>query len=386
MYSRKSTWVTVISDDLYRCIRHDIWSISPSYSSSHPTLWKDEKLTKLPKMWSSDSFFSNFPPSQEGACWLQKAGPCFWHFWRQFDLRFLEPRFWRLSGVSQVEKPLKTWQPLRFGTVDELEISGYLYIYIHIYTRKPGRSPTRQYGALRPFLTCAPSLDFFWVFQEDFSSCNSESSQFRASGWKALDGLTAQVPLEQASRYSFKAVSTEKSPGQRCSLAAAKTWTFFFFEEAAKQPTLFIRLRVPLMAPNRLSALLSPPATKKQRWVSLTRPCRRLAWDWSVFSWEAAKHPFQSFTVGVKILVKCETPFKWTLPIFKATLLKAGDPSAATKVFLFSPFRSTWNTGYITCLGMCKVCTEAVRSVALETRVTLHIWSCVKYVPKQSIL
>ena len=46
----------------------------------------------------------------------------------------------------------------------------------HIYTRKPGRSPTRQYGVLRPFLTCAPSLDFFWVFQEDFSSWNSEST------------------------------------------------------------------------------------------------------------------------------------------------------------------------------------------------------------------
>ena len=30
-----------------------------------------------------------------------------------------------------------------------------------------------------------------------------------------------------------------------------------------------------------------------------------------------------------------------------------------------SPFRSTLNTGYITCLGMCKVCTEAVHSVAL---------------------
>ena len=29
-----------------------------------------------------------------------------------------------------------------------------------------------------------------------------------------------------------------------------------------------------------------------------------------------------------------------------------------------SPFRSTLNTGYITCLGMCKVCTEAVHSVA----------------------
>ena len=87
-----------------------------------------------------------------------------------------------------------------------------VYIHIYIYTRKPGRSPTRQYGVLRPFLTCAPSLDFFGVFQEDFSSCNSESGQSRASGWKALDGLTLHVPLEQASRYSFKAVSTEKSP------------------------------------------------------------------------------------------------------------------------------------------------------------------------------
>ena len=53
---------------------------------------------------------------------------------------------------------------------------------LYINTPKPGRSPTRQYGVLRPFLTCAPSLDFFWVFQEDFSSCNSESSQSRASG------------------------------------------------------------------------------------------------------------------------------------------------------------------------------------------------------------
>ena len=30
-----------------------------------------------------------------------------------------------------------------------------------------------------------------------------------------------------------------------------------------------------------------------------------------------------------------------------------------------SPFRSTLNRGYITCLGMCKVCTEAVHLVAL---------------------
>ena len=31
------------------------------------------------------------------------------------------------------------------------------------------------------------------------------------------------------------------------------------------------------------------------------------------------------------------------------------------------------------------VCTEAVHSVALGTRVTLQVWTCVQYVPKQSI-
>ena len=50
-----------------------------------------------------------------------------------------------------------------------------------------------------------------------------------------------------------------------------------------------------------------------------------------------------------------------------------------------SPLRSTLNTGYITGLDMCKVCTEAVHCVALWTRVTLQVWTCVKYVPKQSI-
>ena len=50
-----------------------------------------------------------------------------------------------------------------------------------------------------------------------------------------------------------------------------------------------------------------------------------------------------------------------------------------------SPFRSTLNTGHITGLDMCKVCTEAVHSVSLWTRVTLQVWTCVKYVPKQSI-
>ena len=45
-----------------------------------------------------------------------------------------------------------------------------------------------------------------------------------------------------------------------------------------------------------------------------------------------------------------------------------------------SPFRSTLNTGYITALDMCEVCTEAVHSVALWTRVTSQLWTCVQYV------
>ena len=47
--------------------------------------------------------------------------------------------------------------------------------------------------------------------------------------------------------------------------------------------------------------------------------------------------------------------------------------------------RSTWNTKVITALGMCKVCTEPVHSVALGTRTLSQLWACVKYVPKQSI-
>ena len=39
-----------------------------------------------------------------------------------------------------------------------------------------------------------------------------------------------------------------------------------------------------------------------------------------------------------------------------------------------SPLRSTLNTGYITALDMCEVCTEAVHSVALWTRVTSQLW------------
>ena len=50
-----------------------------------------------------------------------------------------------------------------------------------------------------------------------------------------------------------------------------------------------------------------------------------------------------------------------------------------------SPFRSTLNTGYITALDMCDVCTEAVHSIALWTRVTLQLWACVKYVLVQAV-
>ena len=48
------------------------------------------------------------------------------------------------------------------------EFSVSVCIYVCIYTRKPGRSPTRQYGVLRRFLTCAPSLDFFGCFKKIF--------------------------------------------------------------------------------------------------------------------------------------------------------------------------------------------------------------------------
>ena len=52
---------------------------------------------------------------------------------------------------------------------------------------------------------------------------------------------------------------------------------------------------------------------------------------------------------------------------------------------LSSPFRSTLNTGFIIPLDMCEVCTEAVHCEALWTRVTSQLWTCVKYLPKQSI-
>ena len=48
------------------------------------------------------------------------------------------------------------------------------------------------------------------------------------------------------------------------------------------------------------------------------------------------------------------------------------------KWFIPKHFEHEFNRG----LGMCKVCTETVHSVALWTRVTSEVWACVKYVPK----
>ena len=50
-------------------------------------------------------------------------------------------------------------------------------------------------------------------------------------------------------------------------------------------------------------------------------------------------------------------------------------------VYRCSPFRSTLNTSYITRLYMCEVCTDAGHSVALWTRVTSRDWTYVKCVP-----
>ena len=74
------------------------------------------------------------------------------------------------------------------------------------------------------------------------------------------------------------------------------------------------------------------------------------------------------------------SPFRSTLNTGYITAL-----DMCENMYQSSPFRSSLNTGYITALDMCEVCTEAVHSVALWTRVTLQLWTCVKYVPKQSI-
>ena len=69
---------------------------------------------------------------------------------------------------------------------------------------------------------------------------------------------------------------------------------------------------------------------------------------------------------------------------FRSTL-NTGYITALDMCEVYVPKQSIPYTGYITALDMCEVCTEAVHSVALSTRVTLQLWTRVKYVPKQSI-
>ena len=52
-------------------------------------------------------------------------------------------------------------------------------------------------------------------------------------------------------------------------------------------------------------------------------------------------------------------------PMFSENDFFLNAANAFTHPHFFSTLRSTLNTGYITGLDMCKVCTEAVHSVAL---------------------
>ena len=55
-----------------------------------------------------------------------------------------------------------------------------------------------------------------------------------------------------------------------------------------------------------------------------------------------------------------------------------------SNMFRSSPFRSILNMNVTTGLDMCQVCTEAAHSVALWARTLPQVWTCVKYVPKQT--
>ena len=64
---------------------------------------------------------------------------------------------------------------------------------------------------------------------------------------------------------------------------------------------------------------------------------------------------------------------------------KKGDAYKWPDIHISVPKQRVKKAHYDPIPGMCKVCTEAVHSVALQTRVTLHVCACVKHVPKQSI-
>ncbi len=78
-------------------------------------------------------------------------------------------------------------------------------------------------------------------------------------------------------------------------------------------------------------------------------------------------------------------PMKKKIPFFNTRVESPIGVKQHTMAAGSSPLRSTLNTNVITGLDMCKVCTEAVHCVALWTRTLSQVWTCVKYVPKQSM-
>ena len=101
-----------------------------------------------------------------------------------------------------------------------------------------------------------------------------------------------------------------------------------------------------------------------------------------------------NFVYGVK---KCL--WKWYLTTEKVALISATDqirlePKRTVPLQIFRNLSKNAhlvkevkgrNRTVFTGLDMCEVCTEAVHCVTLWTRVTLQVWTCVKYVPMQSI-
>ena len=114
------------------------------------------------------------------------------------------------------------------------------------------------------------------------------------------------------------------------------------------------------------STLIHPPSSQPRAWRSISG--RYLACD-------------SRFVSLVPLfLSRLCLQFWWSVTCLMIIVTRLLLPS----MYWSSPVRSTLNTGYITGVDMCKVCTEAVQSVALWTRVTLQVWTCVKYVLKQS--
>ena len=157
---------------------------------------------------------------------------------------------------------------------------GNSYIYIYIYTPKPGRSPTRQYSVLSCFFPSRPASDFFLDFKKHF----------------------------------LLAVWTRVTLG----LGMCKVCT-----EAVHSVALWTRVTLGL---------------------GMCKVCTEAVH--SVALWTRV-------TLGLGMCKVCTEAVHCVALWTRVTLG----------------------------LGMCKVCTEAVHCVALWTRVTLQVWTCVKYVP-----